>query len=307
MNVLEHMFSEVRHPESLGAMCPLDARHRAPGWLAMGYSVYSRCSQNPVPEETPVGSDEVLKLMRSAPERYESVRALLRYRGDGTAIKALRERFFRSEAYRRTYGDAPDPTRPIRHPEPDGPFGWRCRVWRVDDHRWRQELELPDGGVDISASTGRMRLRGTPEGPPGTSEQWQRRVGGASREEDPDWIWLATDTFWTMYPFDPDGGTPLTLELEEMDLRVEGALRWAGREAVRLVGAPVEELEYAPEPLWWGADEYEVVVDAERGVLLRTASRIAGADIDALEVEEIHFDERFPDDVFDSREPLPWY
>jgi hypothetical protein len=29
-------------------------------------------------------------------------------------------------------------------------------------------------------------------------------------------------------------------------------------------------------------------------------------DFDALEVEEIHFDEQFPEDTFASREPLPW-
>ena len=65
-------------------------------------------------------------------------------------------------------------------------------------------------------------------------------------------------------------------------------------------------LDVHPDPLYWGADEYEVLVDAERGVLLRCASRLAGEDFDALEVEEIHFDERFPEDTFASREPLPW-
>ena len=48
-----------------------------------------------------------------------------------------------------------------------------------------------------------------------------------------------------------------------------------------------------------------MVVDAERGVLLRCASRWKGKDFDALEVEDIHFDERFGEDVFTSREPLP--
>ena len=50
----------------------------------------------------------------------------------------------------------------------------------------------------------------------------------------------------------------------------------------------------------------QVLVDSERGVLLRCASRLNGEDFDALEVEEIRFDERFPEDVFDSCEPLPW-
>ena len=47
-------------------------------------------------------------------------------------------------------------------------------------------------------------------------------------------------------------------------------------------------------------------MDAERGVLLRCASHLGGEDFDALEVQEIHFDERFGEEVFTSRERLPW-
>ena len=47
-------------------------------------------------------------------------------------------------------------------------------------------------------------------------------------------------------------------------------------------------------------------MDAERGVLLRTARRLRGEDCEALEIEEIQFDERFEEDVFTSREPLVW-
>lgn len=263
-------------------------------------------SEDPALEETIVGPGEILELMHSAPERYESVRAILHSRSDGPTIKAVRERFLRSEAYQRTFGGLTAPSQPRRQSEPDGPIGWRCRVWRVDDHSWRQELELPDGGVDIRASTGRMRMRGTQEGPPGTSEQWHSRYDDATGDEDPTWIWLATDTFWTMYPFDPAGFASIDGELEQLDLEVEAPVLWAGREAVRLRGVVVEEWEYPPEPLWWGADEYEAIVDSERGVLLRLASRLGGEDFDALEVEEIYFDECFPEDVFDSRNPLPW-
>jgi hypothetical protein len=69
---------------------------------------------------------------------------------------------------------------------------------------------------------------------------------------------------------------------------------------------PVIEQEWDPDPLSWGADEYEVLVDAERGVLLRCASRLRGKDFDALEVEVIYFDEQFSEEVYTSREPLPW-
>jgi hypothetical protein len=242
--------------------------------------------------------------MRSAPERYESVRAALRYRGDGPTIKAIRERFLRSDAGRLTSGERTEPPGDISHPEPDGPFGWRCRVWRIGDYHWRRELDLPAGGVDIAASFGRRRL--PIGGPPGSGKVWDRRIGAGRRDDDPGWIWLATDNFWTMYPFEPDYGTALTVMLDDLDLRVEGRVQWAEREAVRLKGVPVEEWEYAPEPLWWGADEYELLVDAQRGVLLRCASRLEGKDFDALEVEEIYFDERFEEDVFTVRAPLLW-
>ena len=119
--------------------------------------------------------------------------------------------------------------------------------------------------MDIWTSTGRTRTRGTPEGPPGSSEQWHRRIGGGRRSDDPSWLIPTTDTFWTMYPFDPGGFAGIDGELERLDLKAEAPVPWAGREAVRLVGVPVKGWEYPPEPLWWGADEYEAVVDAEHG------------------------------------------
>jgi hypothetical protein len=255
-----------------------------------------------------VQPEEVLELIGSAPERYDTVRAALRYRGDGPTIKDLRDRYLASEAHRLETGGTPETPGEVRHPEPDGPFGWRCRVWyaKVSPERGvrdRVELELPrgmypDGGVYISAWDGRM------VGPSGTDTAVDVRIGGGSREDDPLWLLLAQDSFWTTYLFDPDGIAGLPLH--DLDLSVEGKTGKAGREAIRLVGVPVEEWDYFPEPLWWGADEYEFLVDSERGVLLRCASRLNGEDFDALEVEEIHFDERFPGEVFSSRQPLAW-
>ena len=162
-------------------------------------------------------AEDVLHLMSTAPERHETVRAALVYRGDGPKIKTLRERYARSEAGRRTFGDSPEG---IWHPEPDSAFGWRCKVWRVDERRWRQELELPDGGTSTVVSTGRIRPLGTPEGPPGSSERWELRTDGSSREENPSWIIHPADVFWTMYPFDPAGFVGIDGELARLDLTV---------------------------------------------------------------------------------------
>ena len=72
-----------------------------------------------------------------------------------------------------------------------------------------------------------------------------------------------------------------------------------------MVGVPAEDWTIESEPLWWGADEYEFVVDAERGVLLRRrpgwvakTSRVGGRG-DPLR-------RGLPEGVFASREPLPW-
>ena len=257
--------------------------------------------------------EEVLELIRSAPERYDTVRAALRYRGEGTVHKEIRERIVRTEAGRRAFGISPREAakrikRPIDHPEPDGPFGWSCRAWHADDYHWRLEADRPDGGVNILASNGRTRSDAPPFGPHYVGRFWRHRTGGGSRDEDPRWFDLANDHYWTFYALRTDEICGISHELSRLDLTVEVPVVWAGREAVRLVGVAGEEWdwEWDPDPLYWGADEYEVVVDTERGVLLRCASRLGGKDFDALEVEEIHFDERFDEDTFASRDPLPW-
>ena len=257
-------------------------------------------------KETPVETEDVLQLIRSAPERYETVRAALRYRGDGPTIKAIRERIVSSEAGRRAFRFSPrEASEPIEHSEPDGLFGWRCRAWHADRHHWRIETELPVGGVHISASAGRRRL--PIGGPPGSGLVWNRRVGGRPRTEYPWWLFGALDSYWTFYPLLTDEICGISYEFAELDLRIEDPVPRAGREAIRIVGVPpVVEQNWDPDPLSWGAYEYEVLVDAERGIILRCANRLGGKDFDVLEVEEVFFDERFGREVFTSRRLLPW-
>jgi hypothetical protein len=250
--------------------------------------------------------EEVLELIHTAPERYDTVRAALHYRDDGATKREIRQRLVRSEAGQRAFRISfEEASEPIRHPEPEGPFGWRCRAWHADHYHWRMETEVPGGGVAIYACRGRRRL--PIGGPPDSGLWWNHRVEAGPREYDPPWFRLALDYYWTFYPLLTDEICGISYELESLEPRIEGRVWWAGREAVHMVCVPpVVEQEWDPDPLSWGADEYEVVVDSERGVLLRCASRLRGKDFDALEVKEIHFDEHFDEDVFTSRAPLAW-
>jgi hypothetical protein len=165
--------------------------------------------------------EDVLELIRSAPERYDTVRAVLRYRGDGLVHKEIRERIVRSEAGRRAFQVSPrEASEPIRHLEPDGPFGWRCRAWHADHYHWRMETEVPGGGVAIAASTGRRRL--PIGGPRGSGLVWNHRVGAGSHEDDPRWFGLALDHYWTFYPLLTDEICGISHELRPLDLTVEG-------------------------------------------------------------------------------------
>jgi len=251
-------------------------------------------------------TEKVLELMRTGSERYKTVRATLHYRGNGSTIRAILERIPHSEGGRIAFRVPNRRTfEPIEHPQPDGLFGWRSRVWHDEESRWRIEAELPTGGLDISAATGRERS--PRRWPFGQERVWHHRVGAGPRSGDPLWFWQAYDPYWTFYPLRDDMASISSRFDPFPILRTEGRLLWAGQEAVRLVGVPPSaEQDWDPDPLSWGADEYEAVVDVERGVLLRVASRLNGEDIDSLEVEEIYFDEPFSEEVFTSREPLPW-
>ncbi len=72
-------------------------------------------------------AEEVLELIGSAARRYESVRAALRYRGDGPTHKEIRERIARTEAGRRAFRVSPREAyealeRPIDHPRARRPL-----------------------------------------------------------------------------------------------------------------------------------------------------------------------------------------
>jgi hypothetical protein len=87
--------------------------------------------------------ERALELMFGAKERYRTARATIREWRDEKTVFEVRERFYASEAYRRTFGHEPGDRKPSRYETEEFERVWR--VWHEKPDRWRQEAELPGG------------------------------------------------------------------------------------------------------------------------------------------------------------------
>jgi hypothetical protein len=86
--------------------------------------------------------------------------------------------------------------------------------------------------------------------------------------------------------------------LPGFDLRLAGDTEAAGRPAIAVSASP-RPRGVAPVELFpYGADDLSLVVDRERGVILRFEARGLGEPIRRLEVTELAFDEPLPDELF---------
>ncbi len=222
--------------------------------------------------------ERILELIFGAKKRYRTARATIREWRDEKTADEVRERFSASQAYHNMFGP-PSPPPAESTSREDLERIWR--VWHERPDRWRQEVELPDGsGTEYRVIDGKAFWYYSPQ-------EGARAATSEGTGFGPE--------FEIAYVFDPERGAP---DLYYLQLREVGRVRKAGREAIRVEGEMPGEWEYPPEPLWWGADDYELVVDAERGTILRLASRLEGRAFDATEVIEVVFDEVFPKDTF---------
>ena len=92
--------------------------------------------------------------------------------------------------------------------------------------------------------------------------------------------------------------------LADVELELVGESHVLNRRALVVAARPVSGDTAKLEGLGWGADEYELLVDAERGVLLRSEARVGGYPWRVLEMEEVAFDEDFPPGTF-TLDPPP--
>jgi outer membrane lipoprotein-sorting protein len=95
--------------------------------------------------------------------------------------------------------------------------------------------------------------------------------------------------------------------LPALEFNLLGEETFAARLVVAVSAAPVpversdedyRDWSFATHTLGFGADEYRLLVDAERGVVLRSEARFDGEPFRTISIDDISFDEAFGDETF---------
>jgi len=87
--------------------------------------------------------------------------------------------------------------------------------------------------------------------------------------------------------------------LSSHELQIKGEIRYLDREAIRIRAIYIRGRGICQDEFFWSiADEYEIVVDKERGILLYYAARFKDQKIAEASVKEVAFDEPLSEELF---------
>jgi hypothetical protein len=219
---------------------------------------------------------ELIHLMQTARTRYLSLEAQIRNWSRPDLI---------AESWRRQAARRPRGSTVVSHfgedvPESEanaaaiGGIEVLSRIWVERPDRWREETISPSR--DARFRNGR--------------EAWIEQPDGTLlREEYPDIDIQPAETVW-----DP------ALLIAELWLDPLARTVLLGREAIEVRARPRPTFRPGGEHFLMvdEADEYELTIDRERGLVLRLASLIHGEVMTLLEVSELHLDRPLDSELF---------
>ena len=220
---------------------------------------------------------DLLELIYGAGERWQTVRLTVREWQHPARTQEAIERLNREHSaggsrqvmlYGATRGPEPEEVEHI------------VRVW-LDGDRAREEREGPYAFPTLGIRDGKRWWMYSPEHGASTNEGDPNHQSGVGEQ--------------ALVLLEP------THVLGALRLERAGEVEVAGRAALLVRGTPrsrSHEGSFTLFRLGFGADEYELVFDRERGVLLRTTSLFDGLPLSAVEVLEIAFDEEFAPETF---------
>jgi outer membrane lipoprotein-sorting protein len=218
----------------------------------------------------------------------------------------------------------------------------RWRTLRAGGREWRHLARAREAWERwiLRGRSGTVTYLGEPEGEPEpaeTEERWRLWLAKPNRtraeftvEEEMVTVVSLGDTWWSWSPTrrvttnagDPrhSHGTgpgqalidPASI-LPAVELEVAGRSTFLGRPVLEVTARPSpldEDDEEAPEwrsathGLGSGADDYRLLVDTERGVLLRSEALIGDEPFRVLEMKDVAFDEDLPEQTFTPPEAV---
>jgi hypothetical protein len=236
--------------------------------------------------------EQLRELMRSATSRYRTVRVAVSARLDRDAYRISLNRHVANPAAAAILGDP--------HSSLTGTWEWNWRVWIDQPHRWRQEEFRPPGHLSgVSGGNEKQHWQYVPEAnvryvsdwhdpglDPDSSQTWHfTNVVHPTVGEliDPSFLWSI-----------PEGAA--------LDPVVEATAKSErlGREAwtARVDVQDWDSRSELGENLLM-ADDYELIVDAATGVILRTACLLDGREFAVTEVRTISFDQPMDRSLFE--------
>jgi outer membrane lipoprotein-sorting protein len=217
---------------------------------------------------------DLLELLHGAYDRFESVRLTARNWQHVAGSRSAFERFA-AESGGTSLGA-------VRLGEPEASTREGIvRLWFEKPHRVREEREGDLGGAVLGIRDGGRWWMYSPD------------FGARSNEDAPEvgsGVGQQYEHFLDPSPLIPALAFELSDETEV-----------AGRRALQVLARPrgdAPDLRHTLFRLAAGADEYELAVDRERGVLLRAVARFGGEVFSLHEVTEIAFDEPFAPETF---------
>jgi outer membrane lipoprotein-sorting protein len=233
----------------------------------------------------------LLELLYSAPGDYRAVQGVLRHRSNFRLSHEAFERWEERSLREKGRSGGASYTLSIDQGQPPEQHELLVRFWSEPPDRLREEEETlapapnqhvtvcnggrwwtysPDQGAVSNVGAGDEAQRGVP----GTRERWSPLL------------------------------EPRVL-IPVLELELRGEAEVLGRSVLRL-GARLRELRghervsfaVPSVVLAVGADEYELLVDMERGMVLRAAALLGGEEFFTSSFEELVFDPELPPDIF---------
>ncbi len=176
-------------------------------------------------------------------------------------------------------------------------YDWRA-YWRKPCH-WRDEIIWVGGATAISISCGAtslayvsfLRTLYTNRRPEGLLARLRSVLG-----PQPAYRLPTVETQLELLPLIDPSFFATGWELTVLDERTHVGRKTLRVEAVRVA-------RDSRPALWQWIDHYEILVDEERGVLLRYAGIVDGEEAGIFSVRSVNFDEPIPDAIFSYEPP----